>query len=251
MAEKDLTIKEQLGLWEKASTSNDPQLSIRYLEKYPSGIYSELAEARLNQLLALRGEKGIEIKNSPNNPYSKGTILNREKHYVGDTYTFEERDMISGAVMRTFKHRVTAVEPSQIIFNDGAIITDLLGNDIKSGSRRFLTPTQFYPAVYQVGHRWKTEYYWEGRDGSKILTNEVLKITGREEIETKSGKFNAFVIKSDAVNEKNQSFTRKLWIDPEKCKRAVKRDVVVRDSGSVGRPVTMTEWELVAFNEMK
>ena len=57
MADSSDQLNEQLALWEKAAASIDPQLTINYLEKYPSGFYAELAEAHLNILLAKKVKK--------------------------------------------------------------------------------------------------------------------------------------------------------------------------------------------------
>ena len=248
MAGSSDQLNEQLALWEKAATSSDSQLTINYLEKYPSGFYAELAEAHLNILLAKKGEKKLIIRNSKDNPYSKGTIQARESHYVGDTYTIEERDLITKVVIRTFKQTVTSVEPNQVVFNNGRTITDLLGNDIKSGNSRFLTPTQYYPAVYQVGHRWSTEYWWAREDGKKSLNYEELKIKDRVEIETKAGRFNAYFIVTDGKDDFGNSFIKKFWVDPEKCKRAIRHETFAKNTRGHGIHAAK-EWEMVSFSE--
>jgi len=78
--------KQELDLWESASKSNNPKLTINYLEKYPSGVYSELAEARLDVLLAKAGEKKIQVKDPAGNPFSNGTISGVMRFSMGATY---------------------------------------------------------------------------------------------------------------------------------------------------------------------
>jgi hypothetical protein len=66
---------------------------------------------------------------------------------IGDRYAYHRLDRLTGIT----KEAATAITDSQVIFDDGKIILDMLGNTIKTlGVRRF-TPRQELPREYTVG----------------------------------------------------------------------------------------------------
>ena len=101
--------KQELALWESASKSSNPNLTIKYLEKYPSGVYSELAEARLDVLLAKVGENKIKAKDSADNPFSKGTISGVMRYSIGATYSFVRKDLLTEIQNNAYIEKVTKV----------------------------------------------------------------------------------------------------------------------------------------------
>ena len=104
-----------------------------YLEKYPSGYFNQLAEARLDELLAKDGEKKVQIKGSIENPFSKGTVTGIGKYFIGDTYTFESAKRFEEP--KRYTDVVTSLAGDQVIFNGGERAFDLLER-AKARSRR-------------------------------------------------------------------------------------------------------------------
>src|SRR5258707_14089844 len=99
-----------------------------YLRRYPSGHFSELAQVRLDGLLAQRGEKKIAIANAAGNPFTAGTVLQRTDFRVGDFYQYQRLDMYTNLVLGTQRKVVTEVTDLEVIYNRGVEITDALGN---------------------------------------------------------------------------------------------------------------------------
>ncbi|MBI2510190.1 MAG: caspase family protein, partial [Betaproteobacteria bacterium] len=87
--------EEELAIWERIKVSSEPGPLEDYLMRYPSGRYSELAQLRLDQVLARLGEKKIEIVSAPENPYSKGTVAANTAYKVGDYYAYREWDLLT------------------------------------------------------------------------------------------------------------------------------------------------------------
>ena len=88
-----------------------------------------------------------------------------------------------------------------------------------------------------------------GKGGwKKSLHYEELKIKDRVEIETKAGHFNAYFIETDGKDDLGNSFIKKFWIDPEKCKRSIKHDLFGKKTRGSGIHVAK-EWEMVSFSE--
>ena len=59
-AEKEKQFDAELALWEKVQDSKEPAPLEDYLRRYPSGKFSELAQFRLNRLLAQR-ETAVQV----------------------------------------------------------------------------------------------------------------------------------------------------------------------------------------------
>lgn len=215
---------QELALWQSASKSGNPNLTIKYLEKYPSGAYSELAEARLDDLMAKTGEKKIQVKSSADNPFSKGTISGVMKYTIGATYSFVRKDLFTGIQSGNFIEKVTKVSDNEVTFNNGWRVIDLMGNDLVSPNERFLTPAQFFPIQYCLGHKWITRYEWKKSDGVDSRVEMEFKVIDREKIETPAGIFNAFVIDGMGYVVGGSKFEIKYWLDPETCNRPIRFD---------------------------
>jgi len=210
--------KQELALWDSASKSSNPGLTIKYLEKYPSGYFNQLAEARLDELLAKSGEKKVQIKGSAENPFSKGTVTGIGKYFVGDTYTFENTKRFEDP--KRYTDVVTSLADDQVVFNNGERAFDFLGNETKAPHPRFLNPIQFYPAEYAVGNKWATQFGWVNGFGVNDLCHIEFVIKKRELRSFDLGTFNTFFIEARGiVVSTNGIIEISYWIDPEKCYR--------------------------------
>ena len=231
--------KQELALWDSASKSSNPGLTIKYLEKYPSGYFNQLAEARLDELLAKSGEKKVQIKGSAENPFSKGTVTGIGKYFVGDTYTFENTKRFEDP--KRYTDVVTSLADDQVVFNNGERAFDFLGNETKAPHPRFLNPIQFYPAEYAVGNKWATQFGWVNGFGVNDLCHIEFVIKKRELRSFDLGTFNAFFIEARGiVVSTNGIIEISYWIDPEKCYRPLEYSFQSKSRGGrVGESETI------------
>lgn len=250
MSSGEVSFNQELTLWESASKSGDLNLTVTYLEKYPSGIYSELAEAQLDQLLAKAGEKRVQIKGSVENPFSKGAVSGVMKYSIGGTYSFVRKDLFTGIQNGDFIEKVTKVSNNEITFNNGWRVIDSMGNDLVSPNERFLTPAQYYPVQYSLGHKWITRYEWKKSDGIDSRVEMELKVIDREKIETPAGKFNAFVVEGAGYVVGGSKFEIKYWLDPEICNRPIWFDRVSKNRRQ-GKVTSANRDELVLFQQAR
>ncbi len=250
MSDTNADFQQELSLWEAASQSSDPKLTIQYLEKYPSGSYSQLAEARLDTLLAKRGEKRVEIKSSPNNPFSAGSASGVMKYSIGDSYSYVKKDLLTEIKVNSTTERVTKVSDSEITMNDGRKVIDLMGNELISPNEHYLTPAQFFAVEYQLGKKWVTRFGWRKSDGVDSNLEMEFKVTGREKIKTPAGEFNAFVVEGWGYVEGGNKFEMKYWIDPDNCNRPIWFDRVSKNKRR-GHIISAQRNELVSFKQAK
>lgn len=231
--DREAKLAEERKLWDAAAASLDSKLTEAYIKRYPSGLYSELAQGRLDKLLEVSGEKKVKTINSAANPFSKGSANGTGKYAIGDSFTYSEKEPISGAVQRTFTEVVTAISEFSTTFDDGAKVIDLTGNEIKTPVPRFLSPAQFYPAEYVVGQKWKTKFGWVKNDGNTSEMQLDFQVMERKTLALSMGSFNAFFVVGKGFISGGGRASVTYQIDPDKCARPIAFEMIALGRGSV------------------
>ena len=127
-AEVNRRYLQEVALWEKIKSSNEPAPLTDYLQRYPSGNFAELAQLRLDRVLAAQGEKKIRA-DSAANPYSAGAAVADTDYKVGDSYSYRFLDLLSRAETSRFTRAVTQVTADEVHYSNNEI-SDLLGNPL-------------------------------------------------------------------------------------------------------------------------
>ena len=231
--EQERLFKEELALWERIKESKTPAPLEDYLRRYPSGNYSELAQLQLERVLARQGEKKIQIASAAGNPFTKGSAFTRIAN-VGDTYTYRVIGIITKTVKPDYSVTVTQVTDTEVI-HDSGLITDLLGNQLRSRFGNVNSPTQLVPQEFAVGKRWSSRYTVTDRKGATFNSEQDFRIVAREMIEVPAGTFNAFLIDGRGRNTNPAGpveFTVRRWYVPE-FQRPVVREQIDRRGDKV------------------
>ena len=192
-----------------------------YLRRYPNGNFSELAQARLDRLLAQRGEKKATIVSSDANPFSKGTSVVNTNYRVGDWYEYAISDLYTKLEISRAREIVTAVTDMEVIYNEGESTRDLLGNEIEmklQDGARFVD-SQFYPTEYTLGKKWTTRYKLVTRSGFTDDMRIDFVVVAREEIEVPAGRFDAFRVEGSGYATKRGRREFKYWVAPNRIRR--------------------------------
>lgn len=208
--------EEELAIWERIKSANDPAPIEDYLRRFPSGVFSEVAQYRLDRVLAQRGETKIVATDARDNPFSQGTGRADIVFRVGDRYQYREVDPDTGAEKRAYTWRVTAVTDAEVTFNDGRLIMDLLGNTRTQPDGTIVTQSQYYIPEYSVGKKWKTRYKLLKPDGRIFQGSYEFRITRREKVVVPAGTFNAFLVEGSGWGEDAGSRLKlDYWIAPD------------------------------------
>jgi len=248
--ESDRAYEEELAFWNKVRVSSAPAPIEEYLKRYPSGRFSEIAQAQLDAILAREGEKKVEIAPQPQNPYTQGSATANTKYKVGDSYTYNEMDLYSRVVNATFTMRVTEISEREVIYNNGQIITDLLGNPVKARDGRTFSPNQASPQEFRVGKRWSSRFTGEHPTFGRFGASLEFRIVGKERISVPAGTFDCFRIEAHGESTGRTgvlTVANKLWVCPERLRRAVAGEQLRTFMG--GRPAASERIELVAFQQ--
>jgi len=248
--EEERAYQQQAVLWEKVKTATEPAPLEDFLRRYPSGPFSEIAQAQLDRILKLRGENKIVAVTSAQNPYTLGSATANLNYKVGDRYTYNLLDAFSKVVDQTVSHAVTDISTSEVIYDNGKLTTDFLGNIIKHWDGRIFSSNQMYPAEFVVGKRWSTRFRIEHPTRGYFDQRTEFRITRKERITVPAGTFDAFRVDGNGFQVSPQgiivTITRTAWFAPERVRRPVATHQINRLGTYVGRA---DREELVSFSE--
>lgn len=253
--EVEQEFKKELALWEKIHNVTQPEPLEDYLRGYPSGRFTELAQLQLDRVLAKLGEKKVEVVSAPENPYSKGTVAANTAYKIGDFYAYRQTDLLTKLEMTRFRRRVTAITDTEVHYNEGRFVTDLLGNSLRFGGGAIWSPNQTVPTDFAVGKRWTTRFHVIPGTGGDSVVELDLRIADRERITVPAGTFNAFRIEaqgwqtgSGATGRINLSWDWKTWYAPGEVRHPVAFEWYNKAGG--GRTIRRAERnELAEFRQ--
>jgi hypothetical protein len=238
--ELEKRFQEELATWNRIKTSKSTDDWAGYLRAYPRGKFTEIAQTRLNVLLAeierQRAPKPGSATSAPTrffeiragvpvpdfygakqNPGSAGTYALDRRYTVGDQATFAVLDPISGVRQRVATGVVTKVDldGDRVEWGNGEIITDLMGNPLKFGPATFDVPAQNVPAVLQVGNRWESRFQRREPDGRVGHVDLKMQVARRERVKAPAGEFDTFHIYGHGYNRgTNREVELKMWVVP-------------------------------------
>ncbi len=182
------------------------------------------------------------------NPYSAGRYPLGRIYTVGDTATLRETDVLTGVEKRTYTQRVTRVdaEADRVEFNNGIVVTDMMGNTLKTGKVEYDVPVQFSPAEIQVGKKWRAVFIRQDRRGPSNAYYDV-QITRREKVVVLAGEFDAFRLESQGWNTTHGARLEvNLWLVPGLI-YPVKREWITRNKR--GQFTNTERHELVSLRQ--
>jgi uncharacterized caspase-like protein len=263
-SEIDRKYAEELALWQQAESQGrdgrrqgDGVVADRvddaiaaletYLRRYPSGHFNELAQVRLDRLLAKRGEKRV-LPAAPATPFTKGMVLADTGYQVGDRYELRITDVQTG-IGQSEVFVVTEVTESQIVYNEGRLILDPLGNPILQTDGRRFADTQHFPAEFVIGRKWSTRFKVTTPQGYSDLVSVDYVIKARESVRTAAGTFDAFRVEGSGWAERGGRREYRYWAAPDKVRRFVINEMKWWDRGNM--PIRNQRAELVSFRESR
>ncbi|MBU0752633.1 MAG: caspase family protein [Gammaproteobacteria bacterium] len=236
---------EELEAWNATDGAVTPAPIEAYLRRYPSGRFTELALVRLDQMLARQGEKKVQVVSAAANPFSQGTAVANLDYRVGDRYEYRVSDLLTKVEGAHRVQVVTEVTASEVHYNKGKLITDLLGNMLRRPSDgATFGPSQYFATEYSVGRKWSTRYSVTAPRFSATIEMD-LHVVGRETITVPAGTFDTFRIEGSGWTlEVGQQNTLTYWVAPGKVSRAVASENLWRKGNRI---IRSDREELVSF----
>ena len=241
-AERARLFAQELSLWEAIENASAVAPFEAYLRRHPSGLFSELAQLQLDRLLALAGEKRVQIASSTGNPYTAGTARMDTAFRVGDTFVWRVFDRDSGVFKRRDTARVTAVTEHEVIYNRGGFRTDLLGNLRLTADGRRHTGYQALPTEYAIGKQWATRFRVFNARNAEDESEYRFRVAAKESVTAPAGTFDCYRVEgrgeSRAVaGSATTALMFNYWMAPDRCRRYIRWEVERIRTGPRGREV--------------
>jgi hypothetical protein len=235
--------RADLAAWEDLRKASSTEQLEAFIRQRPSGKFAEMAQFRLEQLLAARGEKPVRARAGgpqacqPGKdeagaaaPYAGPAVDFR----AGETYRYRRIDLLSRAELGERREAVERLAGDEVHFADGKTVTDRFGNQVRAPDGRKWTPYQFFIADYQLGKRWPAQFLVTQADGTQLSMEFELRVAARERITLPAGTFDAFRIEARGRNHGNGDvLERTAWVAPEKMRGFLAMESLVRRDGLV------------------
>ncbi|MDB5864850.1 MAG: peptidase caspase catalytic subunit p20 [Betaproteobacteria bacterium] len=257
LEESEAQFVEELALWDTVKTAKERGPLEDYLRRFPSGKFSELAQFRLDRVLAQSGEQAVQAgdaSRNAGNPFSKGTARVNLDYAIGDTYNYRQVDLSTSAETRKYTLTITEITDEQVVYNKGTQVRDLLGNGLKSNRGEFTgsegAGAQFYVSDYSIGKKWTARYRVKGRDGIDSASEIDFKVVAKEKITVPAGEFDAFKVQGLGYSTRGYSLTYTYWVAPEQVRRIVAMEETFRGV-KTNRVILSDRHELVSFRQLR
>jgi len=193
-------------------------------------------------VLAKQGEKKVQVVASAGNPYTQGLVAADTAFKVGDTYGYIVMNRESRAEINKINSVCTGINENEVIFGDGALILDRLGNTVKLPNGNRFTPRQDQPTEYAIGKKWSTRFGVVSASGRTGESEFEFRITKREKVTVPAGTFDCYVLEGEgytilSIGKVELKLTR--WMAPDRVRRPIAveqyrkfmRDLISRDGG--------------------
>jgi hypothetical protein len=158
-------------------------------------------------------------------------------------------DLYSKVVSQTGSFRITEITDTQVIYNSGRAITDLLGNPVVLPDGRRVSPNQIVPTEYRIGKKWRARFNVTHPRFGDFKTTFDLRIAAREQVTVPAGTFECYRIESLGQAEGNTGILRfevTQWLAPDRCRRPIARNEIRRNQYQI---ITAERSELVSFTQ--
>lgn len=232
-----------MAAWARIKGSTKVQDWASYLQTFPNGHFSEVAQEHLSRLstppanqptaqttalsppppalpaIDIRNGRGIpaQLKPAAGNPYSAGLYPHGRIYTVGDEHTLRVTEWTPTLKTHTEINRVTRVLPAQdrVEYNDGEMLVDLMGNPLNAADIRYDAPAQLFPSELFVGKNWQLVFAGHDKNGHASNTRLKGRVVGRENVTVPAGSFDAFVIVcSGWATATGERLENRYWIVP-------------------------------------
>ena len=150
--------------------------------------------------------------------------------------------MLFRSVYTTTVIKVTDTEA----IHDNGLVTDLLGNQLRSRGGFSNSPAQLVPLEFSVGRRWSVRTEVTDPKGGTFTAEQTIRILRREAVTVPAGSFNPYLLEGRGQRTNPAGpidFVIRRWYVPEFQRPVAREQVNRRDKKIIGTE----RLELVAY----
>jgi Caspase domain len=214
--------------WDRIKESNNANDFFGFLQRYPSGFISEIAQFRADQLQ----RPGLQAQGRRDGLKFLASGVNRFK--LGDTISYEVIDGFRQAVTERYTNTVTAADDQRVVMNGGEFVFDQMGGLLKNRFGEKSPAILQVPADIDLGKKWRSAFTNTNSNGVSNNYYE-FKVLGLEDLDTPMGKITTFKVEAsgEATGRYGRTvMTNTIWIDP-RVMLIVRNDRHFRENGRV------------------
>lgn len=213
--------------WDRIKGSQQAADFFGFLQRYPNGFISEMAQFRADQLqrpllVAQRRRDGLSTLASGTNRYAQG-----------DQYTLVTTDLLTRIVRRDAQ-KVTFADDHRVEINGGVTVYDQMGALVKDDSGVKDPPTMMVPADISLGKQWRTAFM-NRIAGYNARVSLDFKTVALEDLEIPGARIKTYKVDIDGfanLGGMSGHFTGTLWIEPTTM-RLVRYDRMLRGGNRI------------------
>jgi hypothetical protein len=197
--------------WDRIKESNNANDFFGFLQRYPSGFISEIAQFRADQLQ----KPLLQTQGRRDGLMTLANGANRFK--LGDSFSYERRDNFGITKISQYTVKVTFADDKRVEMNDGIAVFDQMGGLLRNEFGTKDPAIVQVPADIALGKKWRTIFTNTNQYG---VSNNFYdaKVVALEELDTPMGKIKAYKIENTGQatgpGRNFTTMTNTLWIDP-------------------------------------
>ena len=213
--------------WDRIKSSQTAADFFAFLQRYPNGFISEMAQFRADQLqrpllVAPRRRAGISTRASGTNRYA-----------LGDQFTLLTTDLLTG-IERSDVQRVTFADDNRVEINGGVTVYDQMGALVRDDSGIKDPPIMMVPADISLGKRWRATFV-NRIAGFDARVSLDFKTVALEDLDIPGARIKTYKVDVDGfvhLGGMGGHFTGTLWIEPTTM-RLVRYDRMLRGGNRI------------------
>ena len=198
--------------WDKIRDSKNPDDFYAYLQKYPSGRISELAQSRLERVAAAR------IQMVPDQSGDVQTMA-AVRYRAGDRIDFVIKDGLTGVVMRRGQaeiKRVSEDEFDTLGLGPVPLRVNSAGFVLRDPSGQYDPPWPTAPGgVFQIGKKWSSRSIVTQPNGNKTWVDIDARIAAREKVTVPMGSFDTYRVDYQFIWQNGSHTKTTFWYHPD------------------------------------
>ncbi len=228
----------ELAYWDAIKNSTNVADFEGYLSTWPQGKFAILVRAKIKLMapkLSTINSEPIRLASVAPTSVVFNMKISQSVPKLGDSYTYQKVDPISNTATLLKTEKVTQITDHDVIYNDGELRTDYLGNySIEPGGfRHFEIFPNIFSREYVIGKTWslKTETY--GMNGGTKIPDGLdinLKVVSKEKITIPAGTFDAFKIEMEGWTRGGARYLATVWVAPNHVKRYLALELNVSET---------------------
>jgi uncharacterized caspase-like protein len=213
MSEREREFDEERAEWDRLRASQRPEDFFAFLQRHPSGSYTELAQFSLDRL-----SRPQLVAQAPAALQAVATLpAGVDRYRVGDEWDVVRTDHMNGDATSSRRARVTGVQGTRVLANGGRLVLDQMGSVIMNETGTKDPGILFTPADLRLGKRWRSAFRNTQLDGFVTKNFYDHRVEALEDVTVPAGRFKAYRVAStgQAIRPNGGTDLQVThWIDP-------------------------------------